>query len=110
MNICQTTQFKVACPSNIGDMCIHSKMTVQCKTVNFVIIEVVTVFYICGMKQYLRQSFIVAIFFAYSKYLDLGELTLINIYIYLSSNLGKNLKICILTKCKLLRMVLKIEI
>ena len=24
----QTTQFKVACPSNIGDMCIHSKMTV----------------------------------------------------------------------------------
>ena len=32
MNRCQTTQFKVACPSNIGDMCIHSKMTVQCKT------------------------------------------------------------------------------
>ena len=31
-NRCQTTQFKVACPSNIGDMCIHSKMTVQCKT------------------------------------------------------------------------------
>ena len=28
----QTTQFKVACPSNIGDMCIHSKMTAQCKT------------------------------------------------------------------------------
>ena len=25
-------QFKVACPSNIGDMCIHSKMTVKCKT------------------------------------------------------------------------------
>ena len=25
------TQFKVACPSNIGDMCIHSKMTVYCK-------------------------------------------------------------------------------
>ena len=25
-------QFKVACPRNIGDMCIHSKMTVQCKT------------------------------------------------------------------------------
>ena len=24
-------QFKVACTSNIGDMCIHSKMTVQCK-------------------------------------------------------------------------------
>ena len=23
-----TTQFKVACPSNIGDMCIHGKMTV----------------------------------------------------------------------------------
>ena len=31
-NRCQTTQFKVACPSNIGDMCIHSKMTVQCKS------------------------------------------------------------------------------
>ena len=31
-NRCQTTQFKVACPSNIGDMCIHSKMKVQCKT------------------------------------------------------------------------------
>ena len=31
-NRCQMTQFKVACPSNIGDMCIHSKMTVQCKT------------------------------------------------------------------------------
>ena len=27
----QTTQFKVTCPSNIGDMCIHSRMTVQCK-------------------------------------------------------------------------------
>ena len=27
-NGCQTTQFNVACPSNIGDMCIHSKMTV----------------------------------------------------------------------------------
>ena len=27
-NRCQTAQFKVACPSNIGDMCIHSKMTV----------------------------------------------------------------------------------
>ena len=27
-NRCQTTQFIVACPSNIGDMCIHSKMTV----------------------------------------------------------------------------------
>ena len=26
------TQFKVACASNIGDMCIHSKMTVLCKT------------------------------------------------------------------------------
>ena len=26
-NRCQTTLFKVACPSNIGDMCIHSKMT-----------------------------------------------------------------------------------
>ena len=25
-NRCQTTQFKVACPSNIGDMCIPSKM------------------------------------------------------------------------------------
>ena len=32
MNRCQTPQFKVACPSNFGDMCIHSKMTVQCKT------------------------------------------------------------------------------
>ena len=31
-NGCQTTQFKVACPSNIGDMCIHRKMTVQRKT------------------------------------------------------------------------------
>ena len=31
-NRCQTTQFKVACPRNIGDMCIYSKMTVQCKT------------------------------------------------------------------------------
>ena len=31
-NRCQTTQFIVACTSNIGDMCIHSKMTVQCKT------------------------------------------------------------------------------
>ena len=27
-NTFQTMQFKVACPSNIGDMCIHSKMTV----------------------------------------------------------------------------------
>ena len=27
-NRCQTAQFLVACPSNIGDMCIHSKMTV----------------------------------------------------------------------------------
>ena len=31
-NRCQTTQFNVAYTSNIGDMCIHSKMTVQCKT------------------------------------------------------------------------------
>ena len=30
-NRCQTSQFKVACTSNIGDMCIHSKMTVQCE-------------------------------------------------------------------------------
>ena len=30
-NRCQTTQFKVAIPSNIGDMCIHSNMSVQCK-------------------------------------------------------------------------------
>ena len=28
MNRCQTTQFKVARPSNIGFVCIHSKMTV----------------------------------------------------------------------------------
>ena len=27
-NRCQRTQFKAACPSNVGDMCIHSKMTV----------------------------------------------------------------------------------
>ena len=26
------TQFKVACPSNIGDMSIDSKMTVECNT------------------------------------------------------------------------------
>ena len=31
MNKCQATQFKVASPSNIGDMCIHSNMTVKCK-------------------------------------------------------------------------------
>ena len=31
-NRCQTTQLKIACPSNIGDMCIHSKMTVKYKT------------------------------------------------------------------------------
>ena len=27
-NTCQITKFKAACPSNIGDMCIHCKMTV----------------------------------------------------------------------------------
>ena len=31
-NRCQTMQFKIACPSNIGDICIHSKMTVKYKT------------------------------------------------------------------------------
>ena len=31
-NRCHTTQLKVACPSNIGDMCNHGKMTVWCKT------------------------------------------------------------------------------
>ena len=25
-------QFKVACPSNVGSMCIHSMMTILCKT------------------------------------------------------------------------------
>ena len=29
---CQTTQFMLACPSNLGDTFIHCKMTVKCKT------------------------------------------------------------------------------
>ena len=29
---CQTTKFNVSCPSNIGDMCIHRRMTVKCNT------------------------------------------------------------------------------
>ena len=38
-NRCKTTQIKVACPSNIGDMCIHSKGTVQGKRIHHRLFE-----------------------------------------------------------------------